>query len=81
MGFPPFVNSDHIVSVSTDFPITPKQDASFHGMAYDHSHADWDIPTLLLLLLVNFVSWFKLELMYISLIVSIRSNLTHLHGV
>ena len=44
MGFPPFVNSDHIVSVSTDFPITPKQDASFHGMAYDHSHADWDIP-------------------------------------
>ena len=35
---------------------------------------------MFLLLLVNFVSGFKLELMYISLIVSIRSNLTHLHG-
>ena len=30
--------------------------------------------------LVNVVSGFRLELMYISLIVSIRSNLTHLHG-
>ena len=33
-----------------------------------------------LLLLVDFVSGFTLELMYISLIVSIRSSLTHLHG-
>ena len=32
-----------------------------------------------LLLLVNFVSGFRLELMYISLIVSIRPSLTHLH--
>ena len=36
---------------------------------------------MLLLLLVNFVSGFRLELIYISLIVSIRSNLTHLHDV
>ena len=35
---------------------------------------------LLLLLLVSFVSGFKLELMYISLIESIRSSLTHHHG-
>ena len=35
---------------------------------------------LLLLLLVNLVSGFRLKLMYTSLIVSIRSNLTHLHG-
>ena len=35
---------------------------------------------LLLLLLVTSVSGFRLELMYISLIVSIRSSLTHLHG-
>ena len=35
---------------------------------------------LLLLLLVNFVSGFRLEFMYISLIENIRSNLTHLHG-
>ena len=28
--------------------------------------------------ILNFISWFKLELMYISLIKSIRSNLIHL---
>ena len=33
-----------------------------------------------LLLLVNLVSDLRLELMYISLIESIRSSLTHLHG-
>ena len=33
-----------------------------------------------LLLLVNFVGRFRLKLVYISLIVSIWSNLTHLHG-
>ena len=35
------------------------------------------LKSVLLLLLVNFVSVFRLESMYISLIVSIRSNLTH----
>ena len=35
---------------------------------------------LVLLLLVNFVSGFRLELMYISLIKNIRSSLIHLHG-
>ena len=36
-------NSDHVVvSISTDFPINSKQDALFHGIAYDHSCADWD---------------------------------------
>ena len=38
------------------------------------------LKSVLLLLLVNFVSEFRLELMYISLIESIRSSLTHLHG-
>ena len=38
------------------------------------------LSLVLLLLLVNFVGGFRLELMYISLIVSIRSNLTDLHG-
>ena len=43
MAFPPLVNSDHVVvSVSIDFPISSKQDAPFHCMAYDHSRADWD---------------------------------------
>ena len=35
---------------------------------------------LLLLLLLNYVSGFRLELMYISLIVNVRSSLIHLHG-
>ena len=66
----------------------------FHCIAYDYSHTDWDslcdhlrdvhgrisLNLVLLLLLVNFVSGFRLELMYISLIISIRSSLIHLHG-
>ena len=96
MAFPPLGNSDHaVVSVSIDFPINSKQDALFHHIAYDYSHADLgglcdhlgDAPwedilnsVLLLLLLVNFVSGFRLELLYISLIVSIRSILFHLLG-
>ena len=43
-------------------------------------HGQISLNEVLLLLLVNFVSEFRLELMCISLIVSIRSNLTHLHG-
>ena len=38
------------------------------------------LNSVLLLLLVNFLSGFRLELMYISLIQNIRSNLTHLHA-
>ena len=67
MVFPPLWNSDHIlVSVSIDFPINPKWDAPLHRI-------------VLLLLLLNFVSGFRLEFMYISLILSITSSLTHLH--
>ena len=40
--FPPLGNSDHVVSVSIDFPINSKQDAPFHHIAYDYSCADWD---------------------------------------
>ena len=35
---------------------------------------------VLLLLLVNFVSGFRLELMYMSLIENVRPSLTHLDG-
>ena len=92
MTFPSLGNFDHVVvSVSIDFPINSKRDALFHRIAYDYSHVDWDglrnylrdVPSLnsvLLLQLVNFVSGFRLELMYISLTVSITSSLTHLHG-
>ena len=41
-------------------------------------HGRISLNSVLLLLLVNFVSGFRLELMYVSLMVSIRSNLTHL---
>ena len=95
MAFPPLGNSDHVVvSVSMDFPTNSQQDAPFHRIAYDYSHADWDglhdhlrdvswrisLNLVLLLLLVNFVSGFWLELMYIYHIENIRSSLTHLHG-
>ena len=96
MTFPPMGNSDPFVaSVSIDFPTNSQQDSPFHRIVYDYSHADWDglhdhlrdVPweisfnSVLLLLLVNFVSGFKLELIYIFLIESIRSSLTHIHGL
>ena len=42
MAFPPLGNSDHVVSVSIDFPINSKWDAPFHRIAYEYSCADWD---------------------------------------
>ena len=43
MAFPPLGNSDRfVVTASIDFPINSKQDALFHHIAYDYSHADWD---------------------------------------
>ena len=83
-----------IVSISIDFSLNSKQDAPFHCIAYDYSRADWDglrdhlrdvlgediFNSVLLLLLVKFVSGFRLELLYISLIIYMWSNLTHLHG-
>ena len=98
VAFPPLGNSDLVVVlVSINFLSNTNHDALFHHIAYDYSHADWDglrdhlrdvsgegvLKSVLLLLLVNFVSGFRLELMYISLIVSIRSDLTchgfHIH--
>ena len=94
LTFPPLGNSDHVVVlVSIDFPSHAQQEALFHRIAYGYSRADWgsvndhlrDVPwrislnLVLLLLLVNFVRGFRLELMYISLIKNIRPSLTHLH--
>ena len=43
MAFPSLRNSDHVVvTVSIDFSINSKQDALFHRVAYDYSHADLD---------------------------------------
>ena len=76
------------------FPSYSEQVALFQGIAYNYdcSCADWDglcdhlrdLPWedifMLLLLLVNFVSRSRLELMYIFLIENIRSSITHVHG-
>ena len=43
-------------------------------------HGNISLNSVLLMLLVNFVSGLLLELMYISLIKNIRSSLTHLHS-
>ena len=43
MALPSMGNSDHVVvSVSIDVPANSHRDASFHPIAYDYSHADWD---------------------------------------
>ena len=85
MVFPLLGNSDHVVvSVFIEFPSNSKRDALFHGIACNCSPADWDdlrnhlrdvpwediLSSMLLLLLVNFVSGFRLKPMYMSLIVS-----------
>ena len=74
MAFPLLENSDHaVVSVFIEFPINSKQDASFHGLAcaiWVMFHGRISLNSVTLLLLVNFVSGFRLELMYISLIIS-----------
>ena len=87
MAFPQLENSDHVVVTSSiDFPSNSQRDALFDGIAYDYPRADWDsirdnlrdVPwedifkLNFFLLLVNFLSGFRLELMRISLIVRIR---------
>ena len=44
-------------------------------------HSRISLNSVLLLLFVNLASGFKLQLMYISLTVSINSNLSHLHSL
>ena len=96
MAFPPLRNSDHgVVSVSIDFPSNSQKDALFHYIAYDYSRADWDglcdhlrdVPWEDIFKLgasaaaSEFCEWVQVGIdVYISLIISIRSSLTHLHG-
>ena len=64
IAFLPLENSDNVVdSVSIDFPINSKQDALLHHIPYNHSCADCDglcDYLRVMLLLVNFVSGFRL---------------------
>ena len=94
MAFPTLGNSDHVVvSVFIDFSSNLQLNVPFHHITYDYSRADWmvfviiwemfcgriSLILLLLLLLVNFVTGFRLELMYISLIENM-SSLICLYG-
>ena len=86
---------DHVVvSVSIDFPSYLQQMPCFIALCmtilvliemvfviiWQIIHGKISLNSVLLLLLVNFVSGFNLEFMYISLIESIRSSFGHLHG-
>ena len=41
-GFSPLGNSDHVISISLDFPSNSKDDSHFHLTSFDYSRADWD---------------------------------------
>ena len=94
VAFHPLGNSDHVVvSVSNDFLSNSKwiprfivQPLTFlmlTGMVFlifrKMLHGRISLNSVLLLLLVNLVSGFRLELMYISIIVNIGSSFTHSH--
>ena len=92
MAFPPLGNSDHVVvSVSIDFLIKQNRMPCFMtclmtvlvliGMVFVIIRKMFPERISLnsvSLLLANFVSWFRLELMHVFFILSIRSNLVHL---
>ena len=93
MAFPLFGNSDHIVSVPFSFHYIRNRMPGFitlfmtilvlNGMVFqiiwEMLHGRISLNSVLLLL-VNFLSGFRLELVYISPIKCIRSSLTYLHG-
>ena len=84
----------HTYSVSIDFPSYSQWDPCFITLLKtililigaiviiirEMLHGRISSNTVFLLLLVNFVSGFRLGLMYISLIENIRSSLIHLQG-
>ena len=86
MFFPLLESFDHVVSVLIDFPLNPKEDAPFYCIAYDYSLADCDglcdyLRDVLweAIFKLSASGGFRLELMYISCIVNIRSSLNHFH--
>ena len=88
-------NSDHaVVSVSIDFPMNSTQDAPFHREACDCCRADWDglcdhwrnvswndiFKLIASAAASEFCKWVQVGIDVYILHLSIRSNLTHLHG-
>ena len=94
MAFLSLRNSNNVVvTVSIDFPSNPKRDAFFITklmtiflltwtvvVIWEMFHGRIFLNSVHLLLLVNFVSEYRLKLMYISPIANIGSNLNHLLG-
>ena len=95
MAFPPLENSDQVIySVSIVLPINSKRDSLFHCIVYDYSWSDWnglrdhlrDVPWEDIFKLgastadSEFCEWVQVGTDVLSLIVSISSSLTHLHG-
>ena len=93
MVFPPLGNSDHVVVSLTFYQIHNRMPCFLaylmtilvligivFGIIWEIFCGRISLNLVLLLLLVNFVSWFGLELMYISLIENIKSSLIHLYG-
>ena len=94
-AFPPLGNSYHVfASVSIDFPSYLQRDALFHRIVYDYSRAYWDglcdhlrdvlwediFKLSASAAATEFFEWVQVGLIYVSLIESIRSSRTHLHG-
>ena len=94
MAFPTLANYDHVlVSVFTDFPINSKRDPPFHCRDDNYSCGDWDglcnhirdVPWEDIFKLSasaaasEFCEWVQAGIHVYILIISIRSNLTHLH--
>ena len=95
MAFFPLRNSDDVVSVSIESPSKFHWDSLFYRIAYDDPCADWDslrdhlgdVPWEDIFKLCasaaasEFYEWVQVGIdVYISLIKSIRSSLTHLQG-
>ena len=89
-GFTPLGNSDLVfVSVSrfsnklkTRCPVLtiPMLIGTVFPILWEIFHGRVSLNSVLLQMPVNFVNGLRLELIYISLTITIRSNLTHLHG-
>ena len=88
MAFTPLGSSDHaVVSVFMDFPSYEQRDAPFYHISYDYScdhlrDVPWeDIFKLSASTAASeFCERVQVELMYIPVVESIRSILSHLHG-
>ena len=95
MAFPPLRNPDHFVlAVAIDFASNSQWEcpSSLDSLTifvligavimiiWEMYHGRMFLDSVLLLLLVSFASWFRFELMYISLVESISSSLIYLHG-